>query len=203
MTFVSMICLITLCFSPIVAAVSRSAGFSAVSASGPRPDCLHRTVLFSIKQHSAASGLTLAELEAPACTGLTRLLPLNLTGVAGQETFGLEGGAVGLAVKIAQGAGDTEPDSLCLSFGTTADDVDSHIELAFGLGDGEGLVDDVLKGTLLEIVFKGTVVDGDVSFAGCELHASYGSFTSSKGVFLFHLLYLISSNLISLGFCAW
>ena len=133
------------------------------------PDCTK-----NIKQLVSSGKLTLAELEAGTCARLTGLLPFDLAGIAGEETFGLESGTVSLSVEIAQGAGDSEPDSLCLSFGTTADDVDSHIELAFGLGDGEGLVDDVLKGTLLEIVFKGTVVDGDVSFAGCEIHASYG-----------------------------
>jgi hypothetical protein len=132
--------------------------------------------------------LTLAELEAGACARLTGLLPLDLAGVTGQESLSLKSRAVSLSVEIAKGAGNTEPDSLCLAFGASTDHIHLHVKLTFCLRHGERLVHDVLKRTLLEVLLKGAVIDRDVAFPSGEINTSDGCFTSSKGVFLLYLL---------------
>ena len=123
---------------------------------------------------SAEGNLTFAELEAGSRARLTRLLPLDFAGVAGQESLGLESGTVSLSVEIAQGAGYSEPDSFRLAFGASTDHIHLHVKLTFCLRDGERLVHDVLKGTLLEVVLEGAVIDRDVTLTGSEINTSDG-----------------------------
>ena len=116
--------------------------------------------------------LTLAELEATACARLTRLLALDLTGIAGEETGGLQGSAVGLLVDLAEGAGNTQTDGLGLSFGTTAHERDLDVKLTCCAGDLEGLVHDVLEGLLLEVIVQFAAIDNDVTGSGDNINTS-------------------------------
>jgi len=168
-------CLITLYFNPgsngekPVSGIFRSLGILPIKGwIGCTGLCKN------VKQRSGCSKLTLAELEAGTCTRLTGLLPFDLAGIAGEETFGLESGTVSLSVEIAQGAGYSEPDSLGLAFGTTTDDIHLHVKLTFSLCDGERLVHDVLERAALEVVFEGAVIDRDVASTGRKVNTSDG-----------------------------
>ena len=134
--------------------------------------------------------LTLAELEASACTGLTRFLALYLAGIAGEETGGLERGTPSLSVYLAKCTGDTEPDSLSLSFDTATYNGDFNIELAGCTGNLERLVHDITEGLEGKILIERPVVNGDVAFSGGEINTGNSCLASSKGVCLFHLLFL-------------
>jgi len=116
--------------------------------------------------------LTLTELEATTCARLTRFLTLNFAGVAGEETGGLEGRAVGLFIYLAKSAGDTETNGLCLTFGTTTYEGNLNVKLTCSAGDLEGLVGDVLEGSLLEVLFHGAVVDNELARARYYINTS-------------------------------
>ena len=103
---------------------------------------------------------------------LTRFLALNFAGVAGEETGGLEGRAVSLFVHLAQSAGDTETNGLCLTFGTTTDEGNLDVKLTCCAGNLEGLVHDVLEGFLLEVLRHGAAIDDNVAAAGYNINTS-------------------------------
>ena len=110
--------------------------------------------------------------EATTCARLTGLLTLDLTGIAGEETGGLQGSAVGFLVDLAEGAGDTQTDGLGLSFGTTAHERDLDVKLTRCAGDLERLVHDVQEGVLLEVLVHRATVDDDVASAGDNINTS-------------------------------
>ena len=116
--------------------------------------------------------LTLAELEATTCARLTGFLTLDFAGVAGEETGGLEGGAVSLFVHLAQCAGDSETNGFGLTFGTTTNEGSLDVKLTCSTGDLEGLVGDVLEGSLLEVLFHGAVVDDELARTGYYINTS-------------------------------
>ena len=131
-----------------------------------RPDCA------KCKSGLFLQALTLAELEATTCTRLTRLLSLDLAGIAGKETGGLQGSAVGLFVNLAKSAGDSETDGLCLTLGTSTDETNLDVKLTCCAGDLEGLVHDVLEGFLLEVIVQLAAVDNDVTGSGDNINTS-------------------------------
>ena len=143
-----------------------------------------------MQRKSSVSRLTLAELEAATCTRLTGLLTLNFTSVAGEESGGLQSCTIGLFVNLAKCAGDSKPYGLCLTFGTTSHEGYLDVKLTCCTGYLKCLVGDVLEGSLLEVLFHGAVVDNELAGAGYNINTSDSFFTSSKGVFLFHVLCL-------------
>ena len=143
-----------------------------------------------MQRKSSVSRLTLAELEATTCTRLTGLLTLNFASVAGEESGGLQSSAISLFVYLAKCAGDSETNGLCLTFGTTTDEGYLNVKLTCCTGDLKGLVGDVLEGSLLEVLLHGAVVDDELARSGYYINTSDSFFTSSKGVFLFHVLCL-------------
>ena len=82
------------------------------------------TFLISHSSFLISIGLTLTELEATACLGLTRLLALYLTAVASQESGVLQLLLV-LLVDLHQGAGNGEAQGLALTSETATVEVDS------------------------------------------------------------------------------
>ena len=116
--------------------------------------------------------LTFAELEALTCTRLTGFLSLDLASVAGEEAVRLQYRTVSLSVHFAKSAGYCKAESLCLTFDSTAVKVGLDVEGSEGIGNIQGLTDDVAEGSLLEIIFQVTAVDGDVAFTGAYINAS-------------------------------
>ena len=116
--------------------------------------------------------LTFAELEASACTGLTGFLSLDLASVSGKETVGLENRAVSLSIHFAKSAGYCKTESLCLTFDSAAIEVCLDVERSEGIGNIQGLANDVTEGVLFEILVHCTAVDGDVAFTGAYVNAS-------------------------------
>lgn len=110
--------------------------------------------------------LTFAELEAATCTGLARLLALNLASIAGEESCCLECGTICLLVNLAEGAGDSETDGLSLTFDTAAVDGNLDVKLAKGSGNIHRLVYDITQRLEGEIHLERTVIDRNVAFAG-------------------------------------
>ena len=64
--------------------------------------------------------LTFAELEASACTGLTRFLSFNLAAVTGEEAVRFQNRTISLFVDLAKRAGDCKAESFGLTFDSTA-----------------------------------------------------------------------------------
>ena len=116
--------------------------------------------------------LTLAELEATACARLTGFLTLDFAGVAGEEAGGLEGRTISLCIYLAKSAGDSETKGLCLTFGTSTNEGNLYVKLTSCSGNLEGLVNDVLEGVFLEVLFHRAVVNDDLTSAGDNINTS-------------------------------
>ena len=96
----------------------------------------------------------------------TILLALFLSGIALEIACLFENGAIGFLVADTEGAGDTVTNRARLSGHAAAVHVDDDVELV-GRGHSlEGLIDDKTHGVEGEVVLEGTLVDGDVAFAG-------------------------------------
>ena len=116
--------------------------------------------------------LTFAELETFTCTRLSGFLSLDLAGIAGEEAVRLEYRTVSLCVHFAKSACYCKAESLCLTFDSAAVKVGLDVEGSEGIGNIQGLTDDVAEGSLLEVIFQVTAVDGDVAFTGAYINAS-------------------------------
>ena len=116
--------------------------------------------------------LTFAELEALTCTRLTGFLSLDLAGVAGEEAVRLENRAVSLCVHFAKSASYRKAECLCLTFDSAAIKIGLDVERSEGVGNIQGLTDDVAESVLFEILVHCAAVDGDVAFAGAYINAS-------------------------------
>ena len=144
--------------------------------------------------------LTLAELELAACSGLTGLLTLNLTGITSKESVLLQDWTI-LCVDLAQCASNTHTSSLSLTLDTATIEVDGYIKLLERVGNQQGLLYLIAQNFEREIYFESFVVNGDLTIAGLEEHTSHSCLTATYGIDNFHdlLSYLSSFNLIALG----
>ena len=97
---------------------------------------------------------------------------LDFAGVAGEEAGGLEGRTISLCIYLAKCAGDAQAKGLCLTFGTSTNEGNLYVKLTCCAGDLEGLVNDVLEGSLLEVLFHRAVVNNDLTRAGCNINTS-------------------------------
>lgn len=116
--------------------------------------------------------LTFAELETSTCTRLAGFLSLDLAGVAGQEAVRLQNRAVSLSVHFAKSACYCKAESLSLTLYSTAIEVGLDVEGSEGVGNIQGLANDVAEGILFEILVHSAAVDGDVAFTGAYINAS-------------------------------
>jgi len=116
--------------------------------------------------------LTFAELETSTCTRLTGFLSLDLAGIAGEEAVRLQNRTVCFGVHFAKRAGDCKAESLCLTFDSAAIKIGLDVERSEGVGNIQGLTDDVAEGILFEIFVHSAAVDGDVAFTGAYINAS-------------------------------
>ena len=80
--------------------------------------------------------------------------------------------AIRFPVQLTEGAGDTEADGFGLAFDSAAVHVDLQVEGTGGVGENEGLVDDVPQGIFLEILVERLVVDDDGTGSGVHVDAS-------------------------------
>ena len=144
--------------------------------------------------------LTFAELEAFASLGLTGFLALDHTGVAHEETFFLQSGAV-FDVVLAKGTGCGHGRGLGLAGDSATVEIGLDVPFAFGIGNLQGLVDDVLQRASGEIFLIVSLVYNNIAGAGGHIDAGNGAFSSTNGVDNFHIsIYLTSLILITLGF---
>ena len=145
--------------------------------------------------------LTLAELELATCSGLTGLLTLNLAGIAGQEAVLFQYGTQ-LGIDLAQCACDTHASGLGLTLDAAAVEIDGNVIALQSLGNQQRLLYLVLKNIQGEIDFQLLVVDCNLTLTRLHEYASHSGLTTTYGVYNFHNSYLISFNLMLLGFCA-
>ena len=145
--------------------------------------------------------LTLAELELTTCTGLTGLLTLNLAGIAGEET-GLFQSRAHLGVDFAQSACDTQTSGLGLTLDATAIEVDGDVLVLGSIGSQQRLLHLILENFEGEIGGEFLAIDGNLTLARLHEYASHSGLATTYGVYNFHNAYLISFNLMLLGFCA-
>ena len=73
-------------------------------------------------------------------------------------------------------------DSTCLTGDTAALNVSNDVELAHGIGDAEGLVNDELKGLKAEVLVNVTAVYSDVTGSGIKANAGYRALSSAGSV---------------------
>ena len=125
--------------------------------------------------------LSLGELACTASLLETVLLSLDHTRVATEEACLLEGGTEAF-VCLAKSACETVTDRTCLSGITAAANEGDDVELAFGIGNSEGLVNDELESIEAEIVVDVTAVDGYNTGAGNDANASNRAFSSACAV---------------------
>lgn len=122
--------------------------------------------------------LTLAELEAFACLGLTGFLTFNHTAVAAQQAFDLKSGTI-FDVVLTQSACNSHAQCLSLTGNAATVEVGFDIPFAFCISHLECLADDVLQRAGGEIFFVIAVVDGDFTSAGSHIDAGYGGLSST------------------------
>jgi len=145
--------------------------------------------------------LTLAELRSAACGFETVLFTLFHSRVAGQQTGGLESGAVVL-VHDEQRAGDAVADGAGLAGNAAAGNGGLDVDLADGAGGDQGLADDELQGLETEVIVDVTAVDRDDAAAvGNEVDAGDRGLSASGAVHI-GLLGLVSSHVLLSSFSA-
>lgn len=57
-----------------------------------------------------------------------------------------------------------------------AGNADDDVKTAEGLGEGEGLANDGLEGFETEVLIQGTLIDGDIAFAGDQTNTAIAFF---------------------------
>ena len=138
--------------------------------------------------------LSLAELGSATGGFEAVLLAFLHSGVAGQETGGLQGSAVAL-IDQQQGAGDAVADGAGLAGNAAAGNGGLDVNLADGAGGDQGLTDDELQGIQTEVVVDITAVDGDRAGAvGDEVNAGNGGLSAAGAVHI-GLLALIGCHI--------
>ena len=95
--------------------------------------------MFSLCLTQSSNRLTLTELEATTCLGLTGLLALHLAAVAGEESLNLEGLLV-IGVHLDKGAGDSHAQGLALTSETATVEVGLDVILLGALQQSQGLL---------------------------------------------------------------
>ena len=111
---------------------------------------------------SQDNNLSLGELRSATGCFQTVLLSLLHSGVAGQETGGLQSGAI-LGVHLQQGAGDAVADGAGLAGHAAAGDGGNDVHLAQQVGGVQGLTNDQLQGLQTKVIVDVTAVDGDAA----------------------------------------
>ena len=134
--------------------------------------------------------LTLAELEALAGLGTTRLLSFNHTRIAGQKPLSLESGTV-RGVDFAQGTGDAQTKSLGLTPYTTAVQIGFHVKLIQRACYLKSLIGNILQHTRRKIGLVVLAVYHNVSATGGEIHTGNGGLSSTCFVCNFHIILLL------------
>ena len=119
-----------------------------------------------------------AELEATTGLGLTGLLALHGTRVAGHETFGAEGLLV-LGIDLHECAGNGQTESLALSGEAATVNVHLDVVLLCGVEQRERLLHHELQDRAGEVGLKGFLVDGNITSALCYINAGNGALTAS------------------------
>ena len=112
-----------------------------------------------------SSQLSLRELRRTACLFETVLLSLLDAGVAGEKACFLEG-RTGFGLCLKNRSCNSKTDCTRLTSITAAYDIDADVILSLCADFGEGLLDDVLCGTLREVILERSVVDDDLTAAG-------------------------------------
>ena len=104
--------------------------------------------------------LTFAELGRATGGFETVLFPLLHSGVAGQKTGGLQGGAV-LRVHRQQSPGNAVTDGAGLAGDAAAGDGADDVHLAHHVGGDQGLTDQELQGVQAKVIIDVPAVDDD------------------------------------------
>ena len=125
--------------------------------------------------------LSLGELGSATSGFETVFLSFLHSGVTSKETGSLEHGLVGF-VSLKKSFCNAVTDSACLAGDTAALSSANDVELAFGAGYGEGLVNDELEGFETEVFVDVSLIDGDHTGAGVNTNAGNGFFSSTGTV---------------------
>jgi len=113
--------------------------------------------------------LSLGELELAASSTLTILLSFDHSRVSGKEAVCMKGRLVGL-VLIYKCAGNAVTAGTGLTGGAAAADCDDDIELAFGIGHLQGLLDLVDAQGIAEVLLDVSSVDCDLAVSLAEVN---------------------------------
>lgn len=132
------------------------------------------------RQAKAEGELTLGELEALACTGLSGLLALLHPRITAHEALLLEATSQ-LAVDLDKSTGDGETDGTGLADEAATGGVDAQIILALQIRKLQGQEKGVLQAESGEILLERTLVDGDLAGAFTHLQARYRVLAAADG----------------------
>src|SRR5690606_12504306 len=129
--------------------------------------------------------LTLGVLRTLTRFTQTHFLPLDLTGVAGNETGLAQFAAQGFVV-FHQRTGDTVTDGTSLTGDTATLNSDVNVELFSVAGQFQRLTHDHACSLATEELIESAVVDGDIASTRTQEHPSGGGFTTASTVVLCH-----------------
>ena len=114
--------------------------------------------------------LSLAELRSATSRFEAVFLTLFHSRVAGEITGLLQDGTV-IRVCLEQSSRDAVADSSCLSGIAAAAYIHQYVELIYGLGGNHRLTHDNLQGLQSEILVNASLVNGNISSAGYQVHS--------------------------------
>ena len=125
--------------------------------------------------------LSLGELRSTSCALESVLLSFLHSGVTSKETSLLKSGLVGL-VSGKKSTSNAVTDRTCLTGEAATVYVSNDVELAFSLGNAEGLVYDELEGLKTKVIVNVSAVDGDSTGTGVETNSCYRLLSSACAV---------------------
>lgn len=123
-------------------------------------------------------GLTFRELETGASGALTIFFTFFGARITRQET-GMFEGRTEVGIVIDERASNAVKDGASLSGFTAAADVDDDVEIVGEVDELERLTQNHAKRRTVEILVDALLVDGNIAFAGTEVNARYGAFTTT------------------------
>ena len=125
--------------------------------------------------------VSLADLRSTTSALESVLLSLLHTRITSKEASLLKEGLVGL-ICGEKSTSNAVTDRTCLTGEATAVNVYNNVELANGIGNAEGLVNDKLHGVKTKVIADISAVDGNCAGTGVEANSCNGLLSSACSI---------------------
>lgn len=147
----------------------------------------------------ADNRLTLAELEAATCLGLTGLLALHLTRVTSHEAFCAKSLLV-FGIDLNESTSNGQAKGLALAGEATTIEVHLDVILFSSFEESKGLLDYKLEDGRGEVFSEVTFIDGDLTSTLGQKDTGHGALATAQCVDHFHVSELLKGvNINGLG----